>query len=41
VGIVYTERREGKSKISIKEALSTIRSIHDVAKLQRKDAGSR
>ncbi len=41
VGIVYTERREGKSKISIKEALSTIRSIHDVAKLQRKDAGLR
>ncbi len=39
VGIVYTERREGKSKISIKEALSTIRSIHDVAKLQRRGAG--
>ena len=38
VGIVYTERREGKSKISMKEALSTIRSIHDVAKLQRKGA---
>lgn len=38
VGIVYTERREGKSKISLKEALSTIRSIHDVAKLQRKGA---
>ncbi|MFY7877281.1 MAG: polyprenol monophosphomannose synthase [Pirellula sp.] len=36
VGIIYTERREGKSKISLKEALSTVRSIHDVAKLQRK-----
>ena len=35
VGIVYTERREGKSKISIKEALSTIASIHRVARLQR------
>jgi dolichol-phosphate mannosyltransferase len=35
VGIVYTERREGKSKISIKEALSTIASIHHVAGLQR------
>ena len=35
VGIVYTERREGKSKISIKEALSTINSIHRVAKLQK------
>jgi dolichol-phosphate mannosyltransferase len=35
VGIVYTERREGKSKISIKEALSTIGSIHRVASLQR------
>ncbi len=34
VGIVYTERREGKSKISIKEALSTIASIHHVARLQ-------
>ena len=36
VGIVYTERLEGKSKISIKEALSTIASIHRVARLQRK-----
>ena len=35
VGIVYTERREGKSKISIKEALSTIGSIHRVARLQK------
>ena len=35
VGIVYTERLEGKSKISIKEALSTIASIHRVARLQR------
>ena len=35
VGIVYTERIEGKSKISIKEALSTIVSIHRVASLQR------
>ena len=35
VGIVYTERIEGKSKISIKEAWSTIASIHRVAKLQR------
>ncbi len=35
VGIVYTERREGKSKISIKEALSTIASIHRVARLQK------
>lgn len=36
VGIVYTERKEGKSKISLKEALSTIRSIHEVAALQRR-----
>lgn len=36
VGILYTERRTGKSKISIKEALSTIRSIHNVARLQLK-----
>ena len=36
VGIIYTERREGKSKISIKEALSTIASIHRVARLQRR-----
>jgi len=35
VGIVYTERQQGKSKISIKEALSTIDSIHRVARLQR------
>ena len=35
VGIVYTERREGKSKISIKEALSAINAIHSVAKLQK------
>ena len=35
VGIVYTERREGKSKISIKEALSTIGSLHRVARLQK------
>jgi dolichol-phosphate mannosyltransferase len=35
VGIVYSERREGKSKISIKEAWSTITSLHSVASLQR------
>lgn len=35
VGIVYTERQEGKSKISVKEALSTIGSLHRVAGLQR------
>lgn len=35
VGIIYTERREGKSKISVKEALSTIGSIHRVARLQK------
>jgi dolichol-phosphate mannosyltransferase len=35
VGIVYCERREGKSKISIKEAISTMQSIHAVARLQR------
>ena len=35
VGIVYTERLEGKSKISVKEALSTVASIHRVARLQR------
>ncbi|MCY2983069.1 MAG: polyprenol monophosphomannose synthase [Planctomycetota bacterium] len=35
VGIVYTERREGKSKISIQEALSAINAIHSVAKLQK------
>lgn len=35
VGIVYTERREGNSKISIAEALSTIGSIHRVARLQK------
>lgn len=34
VGIVYTERQQGKSKISIREAWSTIRAIHDVARLQ-------
>ena len=36
VGIVYTERQEGKSKISIKEALSTISAIHHVARLNAK-----
>lgn len=36
VGIVYTERREGKSKISVQEAWSAITSIHRVASLQRK-----
>lgn len=35
VGIIYSERREGKSKISIKEAWSTITSLHSVASLQR------
>lgn len=35
VGIIYSERREGKSKISIKEAWSTIKSIHSVARLQK------
>ena len=35
VGIVYTERQEGKSKISIKEALSTLSSIHRIVWLQR------
>ncbi len=35
VGIVYTERLEGKSKISIEEARSTVASIHRVARLQR------
>jgi dolichol-phosphate mannosyltransferase len=36
VGIIYTERKEGKSKISIKEALSAGGSIRRVARLQRK-----
>jgi dolichol-phosphate mannosyltransferase len=35
VPIVYSERREGKSKISLREAWSTIKSIHYVARLQR------
>ncbi len=35
VGIVYTERKKGDSKISIKEALSTIASLHRVASLKR------
>ncbi len=35
VGITYSERREGKSKISLKEAWSTISSLHSVASLQR------
>ena len=35
VGIVYSERREGKSKISLKEAWSTVTSLHNVASLQR------
>lgn len=35
VGIVYTERKKGDSKISIKEALSTISSLHRVASLKR------
>lgn len=35
VGIVYTERQKGDSKISIKEALSTISSLHRVAGLKR------
>jgi dolichol-phosphate mannosyltransferase len=34
VGIVYTERQQGDSKISIKEALSTIDSLHRVARLR-------
>lgn len=34
VGIVYTERQRGNSKISIKEALSTIDSLHRVARLR-------
>lgn len=36
VGIVYTERLAGKSKISIREALSTIASIHRVASLKKR-----
>jgi dolichol-phosphate mannosyltransferase len=35
VGIVYTERRTGKSKISLREAWSTIKSIHHVARLKQ------
>lgn len=34
VGIVYTERQQGDSKISMKEALSTIDSLHRVARLR-------
>ena len=41
VGIVYTERREGKSKISIKEALSTITALHQVSRLNRTKRKSR
>lgn len=36
VGIVYTERVKGESKISIKEAFSAIDSLHRVARLNRK-----
>lgn len=36
VGIVYTERLAGKSKISVREALSTIASLHRVASLKQK-----
>jgi len=35
VGIVYSERKEGKSKISLKEAWSAASSIRRVARLQR------
>ncbi len=35
IPIVYTERKHGKSKISVREAWSTVRSIHHVARLQR------
>jgi dolichol-phosphate mannosyltransferase len=41
VGIIYTERQKGASKISIKEALSTISSLHRVAKLGRHSAGKK
>jgi dolichol-phosphate mannosyltransferase len=40
VGIVYTERQQGKSKISIKEALSTISAIHHVARLGASSKGA-
>lgn len=40
VGIVYTERKKGDSKISIKEALSTIASLHRVASLKRSRASN-
>lgn len=35
VGIVYTERKKGASKISLNEALSTVSSLHRVARLKR------
>lgn len=38
VGIVYTEREKGVSKISIKEAISTIRSLHRVARLRKSES---
>lgn len=36
VGIVYTERQKGESKISLKEAFSAVDSLHRVARLKRK-----
>lgn len=34
VGIVYTERQKGSSKISVREAMSTLSSLHRVARLK-------
>ncbi len=34
VGIIYTERQKGSSKISIREAMSTLSSLHRVARLK-------
>jgi dolichol-phosphate mannosyltransferase len=35
VGILYTERTKGRSKISLREAFSTISSLHRIAKLRK------
>ncbi len=39
VGIVYTERQKGESKISIREAFSAIDSLHRVARLKKQFGG--
>jgi dolichol-phosphate mannosyltransferase len=35
VGIIYAERQKGNSKISLREAMSTVASLHRVARLRK------